>query len=164
MRPRFLGVVDRGIPPGVERRRRHTEYENLLLEIYLRETSCDLLAVPLFHDDDHIGLSKSRFCYRRIAMQACESSLEPPGEELCGCLASVLALIADEEDVHTGTESCPYLSVVRHRAPQPKSEAEVAPKRQSRGDENGKVCFVQETHAGKRAYRQALQPVRPHTG
>lgn len=51
----------------------------------------------------------------------------------------------------------------RQWAPQPGPEAEVALKRQSRGDENEKMCFVQETQVRERTDRQIMQPLRPHT-
>ena len=65
----------------------------------------DLRAVPVFHDDDHISLGKLRLCDRRATVETCGIGLEAPGEKLYGCLAPVLASVADEEDVHAGTKS-----------------------------------------------------------
>jgi len=57
--------------------------------------------MPLFHYDNYISLRKLLLGDGSLAIKARRFGFESICEQLGGCPAPVLALVADEEDFHT---------------------------------------------------------------
>lgn len=79
--------------------------ENAFLYVDRRKPFGDLRTMPVLHDDDHVGPQELIRVDRIATVEPCGAGVESIAEECRSRSAPILALVADEKDVHVATES-----------------------------------------------------------